>query len=349
MGVSRSIVVNVRALAHRLTGVERYTHELTSRLKGKIVTVGHGWKYGGGLGHVWEQVELPRKVSSADILWSPANTGPLSVPNQVVTVHDLGPLEHPEWFTPSFAAWYGYLIPRLVNRVRLLLTISEFSKNRIVELLKVPEEKVVVIQPGIDTNKFRPRADAVDGARAKSLSLPERYILFVGTLEPRKNLDRLVQAWQLIRLSTNAAHTKIELVLVGSPGKSFRSIDTNRWPTDVRMLGYVDDIDLPGVYAGAMAFILPSLYEGFGLPVLEAMACGIPVLVSKNTTLAEVSADAAVQFDPMSVNDIASALCKVIEDNALRQYLRLKGLERAQGFSWDQAAEKVLEVINGCD
>lgn len=346
--MSRSILVNVRALAHRLTGVERYTSELTRRLKGKIVTVSPGLRLSGVLGHAWEQVELPRRVGSEDILWSPANTGPLSVSNQVLTIHDLSPLEHPEWFRPYFAAWYGFLLSRLAHRVRLLLTISEFTKDRIVERLKIPEEKVVVIRPGVDTEKFHPLAGAGQDDQPRSASLPERYILFVGSLEPRKNLERLVLAWKSLPLSTGASLGGLELVMAGGLGKSFRSIGTDQWPKGIRKLGYVGDANLPGLYAGAMAFILPSLYEGFGLPVLEAMACGVPVLISRNTALAEASADAAIQFDPLNVNDIASALCKVIEDDVLRQTMRLKGLERVREFSWDRVAGDVLEVIHGC-
>ena len=346
--MSRSIIVNTRALAHRLTGVERYTCELTSRLKGKIDPVRPAFKSGGVLGHVWEQVVLPRNVGSRDILWSPANTGPLRVSNQVLTIHDLSPLEHPEWFTPSFAAWYSFLIPRLVNRIRLVLTVSEFSKSRIVELLKISEDKVVVVQPGVDAGKFHPQAGAQQSISNRSAPLPERYILFVGALEPRKNLSRLVRAWEQLQSLPRIAQAGIELVLAGSPGIPFRSVETEHWPKGVHMLGYIEDCDLPALYAGALAFILPSLYEGFGLPVLEAMACGVPVLASKNTALAETAATAAVLFDPFSVNDIAEALFAVIEDGKLRQTMCFKGLERVQAFSWERAAGKVLEVIHGC-
>jgi glycosyltransferase involved in cell wall biosynthesis len=341
--MSRSIIVNVRALAHRLTGVERYTYELTSRLKGRVTTIAPARRLSGGTGHAWEQAVLPRIIGPADILWSPANSGPLSVPNQVITIHDLSPLEHPEWFTPAFAAWYGYLIPRLVKRVRRILTVSEFSKNRIVERLRVPEDRLVIVQPGVDTDKFHPLASAAPGS-----SLPKRYILFVGSFEPRKNLERLVRAWQILQATPGVAQSGVDLVLAGLPGRSFRSIDTDGWPRGIHTLGYVGDENLPLLYAGAMAFVLPSLYEGFGLPVLEAMACGTPVLVSKNTALAETSAGAALSFDPLNINEIASALCKVIEDGKLRQKLRLKGLQRVQDYSWERAAGQVLEILNGC-
>jgi glycosyltransferase involved in cell wall biosynthesis len=344
----RSILVNVRALAHRFTGVERYTHELTRRMKGKIITLSPRLRLNGGIGHVWEQVELPRRVGSKDVLWSPANSGPLSVTNQVVTIHDLSPLEHPGWFRPAFAAWYGFLIPRLAKRARLILTHSEFSKSRIVDRLRIPEEKIFVVQPGVDTEKFHPRAGQAAGIQARYPALPNRYILFVGSLEPRKNLQRLVKAWQLFQSSRGMDQAEVELILAGSPGKSFRFIDTERWSEGVRLLGYVGDIHLPALYSGALAFIQPSLYEGFGLPVLEAMACGIPVLASKDTALAEAAGEAALLFDPLSVEEIASALQEVIENDKLRQNLCTKGLERVQELSWERAAGKVLEVIHAC-
>jgi glycosyltransferase involved in cell wall biosynthesis len=348
--------VNVRGLARRQTGVERYTFELVSRLKDEIVALSPGRKRPGGWGHWWEQVELPRRLSPADVLWSPANTGPLNVANQVITVHDLSTLEHPEWFHPHFAAWYRYLLPRLVKRARRVATVSEYTKGRIVDLLKVPEDKIAVILPGVDPERFHPEAGfqpAVNrstglqptGKRTDG-KLPERYVLFVGSLEPRKNLRGLLEAWRLVQARLSAGSQPVELILAGSPGGPFRDPKMGDLPPCARRLGYVDEARLPGLYAGALALVLPSLYEGFGLPVLEAMSCGTPVIASRRAGLVEAGGEAALYFDPLNAEAIASALRQVIEDSDLRREMRTNGLEHARNFTWERAASQLREVMH---
>jgi glycosyltransferase involved in cell wall biosynthesis len=269
-------------------------------------------------------------------LWSPANTGPLIVESQVLTLHDLSPLEHPEWFKPAFALWYRLFVPLLVRRVRRVVTSSEFVRKKLLVRFRLPGERVTVVPGGVDTRIFHP------GATSR-LDLPARYVLFVGSLQPRKNLVRLLAAWE----RTKDAHPDAWLLLVGTGGSVFRS---TAWAASerVKFLGSVPDADLPSLYASATALVLPSLDEGFGLPLLEAMASGTMVLVSTAGALPEVAGDSGVFFDPQEVPEIAAALERGLRDRTLRDSLRGKGLLRAQRFSWEASSKMLWKVFEEC-
>jgi glycosyltransferase involved in cell wall biosynthesis len=337
-----NIVVNGRFLERRMTGVERYGREILSRLasrpsqKGGVRVVRCQGRADGLHGHLWEQVALPAVIGPGQVLWSPANTGPLTVRNQVLTLHDLSPLEHPEWFKPAFAVWYGLFVPLLVRRVRRVVTSSEFVRQKLLKRFRLPGERVTVAPGGVDTRIFHP------GAIAR-LELPARYILFVGSLQPRKNLARLLSAWGRMKDAVSDAW----LLVAGTGGSVFRST-VPAGPERVKFLGAVPEADLPGLYSSAAAFILPSLDEGFGLPVLEAMASGTIVLVSKAGALPEVAGDSGLLFDPLEVAEIADALERGLRDATLRDSLCEKGLAHAQRFSWDTSCEMVWKVFEGC-
>jgi len=362
--MDREIVVNGRFLTKTLTGVQRYAFEVARRLPGsiKIITpqpiapeyrallnaviidpLGR-FVRGGGLGHLWEQVALPRWLRKGRVLWSPCGAGPLAVRNQVVTIHDIAHLEHPEWFNSWFAKWYGFLIPRLVHRVRRIITVSEFTKVRLIETTRVPLEKVVVIPNGVDAC-FQPQPSEEVANVRKVLSIPTpNYVLTLGSLEPRKNLHRLLKAWGNI---CHKLPTEVWLVVVGGKGHSlvFQDISFDKLPPRVYFTGYVPDKYLPALYSGALAFVYVSIYEGFGLPPLEAMACGTPVVTSNITSLPEVVGDAAVLVDPYNIEAIAWGIWKVLEDTSLREKLRSKGLERVREFTWDRTAELTWNVL----
>ncbi len=188
------IAVNTRVLSHPVTGVERYTLELLRRFGDSVAQIAPHSALGGVKGHAWEQLVLPAKLRGR-LLFSPCNTGPLAVANQVVTIHDVAALDHPEWLNAKFALWYRWLTPRLARRVKHIIAVSEFTRGRIVAHTGVPAEKITVIPNGVDA-RFAPMApDAIDAALAP-LALPSRkYILAVGSIEPRKNLPRLLEAW----------------------------------------------------------------------------------------------------------------------------------------------------------
>ena len=339
------VIVNGRFLAGPVTGVQRYAAEILRGLGERVRVVrpqpeplagAHGIA-----GHAWEQFGLPRHVQPGSILWSPANSGPLATRNQVLTLHDLSPLEHAEWFKPAYAAWYRWFLPRLVRRVRRIITPSEYVRQKVLARFHLPGERVVVVPGGVDTTRFRKVAPAGAGGR---------YILFVGTLEPRKNLATLLAAWQQIE----KFHADVCLVLAGGAGRVFSPMRLQKGTKGkqgvqeiprVKFAGYVAEEALPALYSGAEVFVLPSFDEGFGLPALEAMACETPVVVSACGALPEVVGKAGVFVDPHQTENLARALNDCLSDVNLRHSLVESGLQQVQRFSWQTSSEQVYAVL----
>jgi glycosyltransferase involved in cell wall biosynthesis len=259
----------------------------------------------------------------------------------VLTLHDCAFVDHPECFTRFFAAWYQWLLPRLARRVAHVLTVSEFSRQRIIERLRVAPERVTAIANGVDA-RFQPQSSAAVAAMRERLGLPERYVLSVGSLEPRKNLPRLLAAWQQVATS----HDDVSLVLVGgSNSNTFRAAGLAAPPPRVLHAGYVAHDDLPLLYSGSTLFVYPSLYEGFGLPVLEAMACGAPVICSRTTALPEVAGDAARFVDPLDIEALAASLHELLSDPPGCAALAALGPARARLFTWEAAAQATAHQL----
>jgi glycosyltransferase involved in cell wall biosynthesis len=282
------------------------------------------------------------------LLWSPNNTGPLAVSRQVCTMHDIIPVEHPEWFNARFSAWYQWLLPKLTQRVRHLIAVSEFTKQRLVERLGIRPEKITVVWNGVDS-QFRPRTAAeIDEVRDALGIRSQRYLLSLGSLEPRKNLRRLLGAWGKLR--PELGDDDINLVVVGEKGSAqvFRDASIRETPEGVHFTGYARQEYLPALYSGALALVYPSLYEGFGLPPLEAMACGTPVITSNTTSLPEVTGGAALLVDPLSEDAIAEAIRCLVGDEQLRQALSAKSLAHASKFTWDKSAAQTWKVLEEC-
>lgn len=326
------VVVNGRFLARRVTGVERYGREILRCIEEKPRLESTPWQ--GWRGHTWEQFILPTALNRNSVLWSPANTGPLIVRHQALTIHDLSPLEHPEWFRGSFAAWYRLFLPLLAKRVERVFTPSEYVKQKVVRRFGI--ENVTVTPNGVDHSLFHPCA------RQTRFNLSHDYVLFVGTLEPRKNLGLLLQAWNEIK----DEYKDIWLMIVGVSGSVFKTIRVSHGMERVRFLGYVDDETLAGLYANATLFVLPSQDEGFGLPALEAMASGTPVIVSDGGALPEVVGNAGMTFCLSDHKQMQRTLKECLRDPRLRAGLREKGLEHAKKFSWRTTAEIVWKHLH---
>lgn len=337
------ICLNCRVLGFHLTGVQRYVFELLNRFGGAVDQIAPGAVLHGMKGHLWEQLVLPKKVGDR-LLWSPSNAGPLAVEKQVLTMHDIVVLDHPEWFGSRFAAWYDWMTPKLVKRVRRIIAVSEFTKLRLMDRLNVPSEKIVVIPNGVDKRFFPHSPSAITKAREHLNINYKYYILALGSVEPRKGLKRLLEVWG--KTLPNIPDD-VGLVVAGAKGASqvFRSLSLNHVPPRVCFTGHVRDELLPALISGAMAFVYLSEYEGFGLPPLEAMACGTPVLTSDLTAIPEVVADAAIAVNPFDAEAIANGLHLLIYDNTLREGLKKAGIKQAERFSWDVCATQTWAAL----
>jgi glycosyltransferase involved in cell wall biosynthesis len=310
-------------------GVERYALEMARRLPAlrperyRLIRPGPGLAHRAG--HIWEQAVLPLQAASSRLLYSPANLAPVVSRRNVVVIHDVAALRHPEAYSGAYVAYQRTMLPLLARRARMLITVSEFSRGELIDVLRAPAERVRVIPEGVD-EQFAERADPGRAAARHGLERP--YVLVVATESERKNLGALDQA------ARELAAQGIDLVLAGS-GRPYL-----RGPTvSLRRLGYVADEDLPGLYAGARALAMPSRYEGFGLPCLEAMACGTPVVAAAAGALPETVGEAGLLIDPDDAPGFAQALLAAAGEEELRSRLTSAGRSRAARFSWKRTAE----------
>jgi glycosyltransferase involved in cell wall biosynthesis len=339
----RDILINVRSQNAPLTGVQRYIREMCEQMKGRVRRVAPRRPLLGIAGHLWEQSILPGLVKEG-LLWSPGNTGPLRVARQVVTIHDVAPMDHPEWFNTKFAQWYKWLTPRLVKRAQRVVTVSNFSKSRLVELTGVDESRIIVIPNGVN-RRFYPRPAGEIESVKRRLGVPSsRYVLSLGSIEPRKNLARLLLAWSRCQ---GQLDDDISLVVAGGLGarRIYSDVPITIAPPRVHFTASVPDDCLPALYSGAIALIYPSIYEGFGLPVAEAMASGCVSIVSGSTSLPEVVGNAGITIDPLEVEELADALVTICRDETLRNVLRERAIQQSARFRWERAAKLVLDVL----
>jgi len=295
---------------------------------------------------IWEHLSLSKQAikHGCDLLHCPAYITPLSgkLP-MVLTVHDCFALRHPEWCKSSNRQYFGLTLRKSVKKARQIIVPSQYVREELLKTALIPEGKINVI-PFACAPYFSPRKDDQQLAAIKEkYALPEQYLFFLGNQEPKKNLAGLIHAMAEI------GNPEIKLVLAGSPGWGVSVttlIKELNLADQVLDLGYVPDADLPGLYQLAEIFVFPSLAEGFGFPVLEAMACGTPVLCSDRGALPEVVGDAALIIDPAAPAGIADGILKLRADEALRNELKEKGGRQWKKFSWEntvQATEKVYE------
>src|SRR6185312_6920610 len=269
----------------------------------------------------------------AALVFSPANLAPLAWPRNVVVMHDAAVLREPEAYSRAYRAWHGTAGLASARRAVGVVTVSEFSRNELVQLAGLDPVRLTVIAGGVDA-RFTPEAD-VERVTAR-LGLTRPYVLTIATVDRRKNLEKLAPVARAL------AGEGIDLVWAGDRRPYFASAAA---AAGVRSLGYVPDADLPGLYAGARAFVLPSRYEGFGLTCLEAMACGTPVVAADRAALPETCGDAAILIDPDDPDALAGAVLRAATEPALREDLRARGLSRAAAFTWDRTAASVDALL----
>ncbi len=323
---------------------------------------------------IWHRLRLPLPVDlftgEVDLFHSPDFLlPPLRHGRAILTVHDLSFRRRPECADAALAAYLNRAVPLSIQRAHLVLADSLSTKADLVGLLGVPAAKIEVLYPGVG-DAYQPVRDAATLAAVRQkYSLPDNFVLFVGTIEPRKNLVTLLQAWAKViadcpeawgharpRLQIadcEIANRKSQignwaLVIAGGRGwlyeETFATVERLGLSGDVVFLGYVPEADLPSLYSLARLFVFPSLYEGFGLPPLEAMACGTPVVCAHTSSLPEVAGDAALLVDPLDADGLAAAMQQALGDEGLRARLVERGLRQAARFTWRAAAQQLLAI-----
>jgi len=357
------------AIDRPLSGISRYTLSLARALAKLVDTADLLLLTAGGVGPLGREgfrcvplrgsyrlpglmtlgsLALPQiaRRYALDVIHDPTGMAPFLFraggAKMVVTIHDVIPWSFPGVSTAWDDLIYHHWLPRILPRVNCVLTDSEHSQADIVHYLNVPQREIRCIYPGID-NSYRPtRRETVEQVR-HHYGLPGRYILFVGSVEKRKNLEGVLQAFA--RLRQRIPHG---LVIAGPAKWQFAGIMQTIKALDLAdsiiLTGYVEEKDLPALYSGADLFVFPSFYEGFGLPVLEAMACGVPVITSNISSLPEVAGDAALLIDPQDIEALTAAIESILTDAGLRRDLRQKGLDQAARFTWAETARKTLDV-----
>jgi glycosyltransferase involved in cell wall biosynthesis len=358
--MKKTIFVNGRFLTKAVTGVQRYAVELLTQMDLlleapeyrdlKLVCLAPpetqvfpAWKrivvrkVGRNHGNLWEQVDLPF-FARGEPLFSPANTGPLAYANQALTFHDAATFAVPEAYSRAFRAKYWLIFNSLARRARLLFTDSHFSQGQLASYLHVPAERFQVILLGGDHfNKIQPDTAVLD----RQGLVKGTYFLTVASQSRHKNFECVIWAAQV--LST------VQFVAVGgSFDRVFQAREQVEIPSNLRSLGYLSDRELKALYENALGYIFPSFYEGFGLPVLEAMQSDCPVICSSAASLPEVGGNAVLYFDPLSAESLISALERFLADPTLRLDLQARGRDQAAGFTWEKTARQTLLALRSC-
>lgn len=352
-----NIYINGRFLSQRITGVQRYALEITRALDRAIasddslrrhnyclltppgVAAPTGLEHiairavGHLHGHPWEQLELPLYVRDGYLL-NLCNCAPLAVKNQLVTIHDAAVAAFPSAYSRPFRLWYRLMYSVLGRRLTNLDTVSHFSASELNHYFGIHKEKFTITYNGIDhIARIKPDDSVIE--RHGLTNTP--YVFAVSSLSPSKNFALVLQAASIM--------PEVTFIIAGGANASVFSAQSLAVPENVRFIGYVTDGELIALYRHAAAFVYPSLYEGFGIPPLEAMACSCPVVVSNAASLPEVCGDAALYIDPTSADELVTALTRLLADASLRQSLVSKGCKQSAKFTWDSTISPLLDIL----
>jgi glycosyltransferase involved in cell wall biosynthesis len=332
------VAIDARATVRvQIGGVERFAREMAVRLPGlrpgRYRVLRPSMAFAHRAGHIWEQAVLPRRARSGKLVYCPANLAPVAGGRNVVVIHDAAALRMPGVYSRTYVAYQRALLPLIARRARLVITVSEFARAELVELLGVSPDRVTVIAAGVD-ERFGPTVDPAPARRAYGLERP--YALAIGTRSARKNFSALEPAARALR------ERGIDLVIAGSERGYLRGEASG-----LRTLGYVAEGHLPALYAGARVLAMPSVHEGFGLPCLEAMASGVPVVAARRGALPETVADAGILVDLGRTGELSDALVAAASDGQLRARLIAAGLRRASRYTWRRTAILTDRAIEG--
>ena len=350
------LVINSRFLTQNLTGVQRFAIEISLQLKqamgndvvfltppnvlhSVIANELSAQVVGTHTGYLWEQMDLPRQLRRMGnpLLLCLGNTAPLFYKNKIDTLHDITFVRYPQTFSWKFLCFYCLAIPRILKTSRYLFTVSEFSKREISEYYKIACDKISVVYNAVNSIFHHIEDTGLAG---------KKYVVAVSSLKENKNFVVAYRAYQLARQKI----VGLKFYIVGDVfSGSFKSMDDfiSELSADegVRILGRISDDDLIRYYSNACAFLFPSLYEGFGIPALEAQACGCPVVAANSSSLPEVLGNSALLCNPHNPQEFADGIVKIIQDDSFRHDLVSKGFENIKRFSWVDSSEKIMKVV----
>ena len=345
------LYINGRFLTQKITGVQRFGIEILKALseeKEKDITIlvpknytssplDHLYqikKIGTLEGHLWEQIHLPLFLMSKKnpILLNLTNTAPLFYIKNIVTIHDLAFYVNPSWFSSSFRNYYNFLIPRIARKALKIITVSHTMKEQLASIFKIDINKIEVIYNAVPLS-FDKKFNTQVSVEKK------HYILTVGSIDPRKNLIKVLEAFNAAQIPN------LQLYIIGDKNKNFNFNEELKDSRNIKFLGRVTDEDLLYYYSNSMFFVYLSLYEGFGIPNIEAMKLKVPVLTSNLPVMKEVCRDAAEFADPEKVEDIKTKIITLYKDQNLRERLAIQGYENQKRFSWKDSSKALLAIV----
>lgn len=349
------IAVNARFLTQQITGVQRFALEISRTLREicreediqflvpKNIQLNSEANelnvkiIGSHTGHLWEQFDLPRhlkKLGNPPLL-NFCNTAPILYSNKLSTLHDITYIRFPHTYSKVFRYFYRFVMPLILKTSKHIFTVSEFSRKEIVEYYHIPSDKITVVYNAVDKS-FQPQQD-------ENLK-KENYLLAVSSVKENKNFGMILKAFKKV----SKQKSNLKLFIVGDlKNGNFSNIDLSLFINNprIKLLGRVSDVQLVKLYSNAIAFLFPSLYEGFGIPVLEAQACGCPVVSSNVSSMPEVLNNSGALINPTSIDDLVNAINNIVDNNDYRNNLIEKGFQNKNRFSWIQSGERIIDQI----